>query len=74
MVQPRSTAAVRPSRKQLVVIACLIALGVVAGAFILRGGAASRPGEGAEGHAEHSETAKSEGKDDGHGQDRKSVV
>jgi len=67
MVQPRSTAAGRPSRKQLVVIACLIALGVVAGAFILRGGAASRPGEGAEGHAEHSETAKSEGKDDGHG-------
>ena len=67
MVQPRSTAAGRPSRKQLVVIACLIALGVVAGAFILRGGAASRPGEGAEEHAEHSETAKSEGKDDGHG-------
>ena len=67
MVQPRSTASGRPSRKQLIVIACLIALGVVAGAFILRSGSASKSGEGAEGHAEHSETAKPEGKDDGHG-------
>lgn len=67
MVQPRSTAAGRPSRKQLVVIACLVAFGVVAGAFILRGGAASRPGEGADGHAGHGETARPEGRDDGHG-------
>jgi cobalt-zinc-cadmium efflux system membrane fusion protein len=67
MVQPRSTDSGRPSRKQLVVIACLIALGVVAGAFILRSGSASRSGEGAEGHAGHGETAKSEGRNDGHG-------
>lgn len=64
MVQPRSTATGRPSRRQLVVIACLIALGVVAGALILRGGAASRSGEGAAGHGE---TAAAKDKDDGHG-------
>ncbi|RZL42575.1 MAG: efflux RND transporter periplasmic adaptor subunit [Variovorax sp.] len=66
MVQPRSTASGRPSRKQLIVIACLVALGVVAGVFILRGGPAAR-GEGADGHAEHGEAAESGGKDDGHG-------
>jgi cobalt-zinc-cadmium efflux system membrane fusion protein len=42
---------------QLVVIACLVAFGVVAGAFILRGGTTSRSDE----------TAKSKGNDDGHG-------
>ena len=67
MVTPSQWTSGKPARKQLLIVIFIVLLGAVAGAFILRGGAASRPGEGAEGHAEHSETAKSEGKDDGHG-------
>lgn len=59
--QPTPTSG-KSSRRQTIVIICLIAFGVIAGALILRG---SPTPKAAEGHAEHSEGK--EGKDDGHG-------
>lgn len=56
----------KPSRKQLIVIVCLIALGVLAGGLILRGG--STPKADAHGaHGDHGDDHAKEGKDDGHG-------
>lgn len=53
------------SRKQTIIIICLIAFGVVAGALMLRGSPTKKAPEG---QAEHSEVKESkEGKDDGHG-------
>ena len=67
MANPTSTPAGKPGRKQLIVIVCLIALGAMAGAFILRSGSAPKT---ADAHADHGaeggDHAK-EGKDDGHG-------
>jgi cobalt-zinc-cadmium efflux system membrane fusion protein len=64
MAHPLPSASGKPSRKHIVVIACLIAFGVIAGALILRGGPASKATGG---HAGHSEEADAKEKDDGHG-------
>ncbi|RZL58300.1 MAG: efflux RND transporter periplasmic adaptor subunit [Variovorax sp.] len=61
-------AAGKHSRKQAIVIACLLLSGVVAGAFILRGGPSQKTADGPAGHAEekhedegHTETTQKEG-------------
>ena len=76
MAHPRPTSAGRPSRAQLVLIACLLAFGIVAGILILRGGGTSSagPAEHAEGgehdeHGDHDADHGRAGGGDAHGAD-----